>query len=76
MKWFVKKWGINMNPVPTDDLYEKLAQLDARIKFLEDENIETSNCLYEIYNTIDAVDRRIDILAGEYLPIQEQTNEW
>ena len=42
---------------------------------LEDENIETSNCLYEIYNTIDAVDRRIDILAGEYLPIQEQTNE-
>ena len=64
-----------MNPVPTDDLYEKLAQLDARIKFLEDENIETSNCLYEIYNTIDAVDRRIDILAGEYLPIQEQTNE-
>ena len=30
-----------------------------------DENIETSNTLYEIMNSIDAVDVRIDILTGE-----------
>jgi hypothetical protein len=33
------------------------------IKRLEEENIETSNCLYEIMNSVDAVDARIDILA-------------
>ena len=30
---------------------------------LDEENIETSNVLYEIMHTIDAVDARIDILA-------------
>ena len=33
------------------------------IKRLEEENIETTNCLYENYNSIDAVDARIDIIA-------------
>jgi hypothetical protein len=33
------------------------------IKRLEEENIETTNCLYENANSIDAVDARIDILA-------------
>jgi predicted ribosome quality control (RQC) complex YloA/Tae2 family protein len=33
------------------------------IKRLEEENVETTNCLYENYNSIDAVDARIDILA-------------
>ena len=32
------------------------------IKHLEDENIETTNTLYEIMHSIDAVDARIDIL--------------
>ena len=33
------------------------------IKRLEEENVETTNCLYENANSIDAVDARIDILA-------------
>jgi Holliday junction resolvase-like predicted endonuclease len=32
------------------------------IKHLEEENIETTNTLYEIMHDIDAVDARIDIL--------------
>jgi hypothetical protein len=35
------------------------------VKRLEEENIETSNCLYELSNSIDAVDARIDILTLE-----------
>jgi uncharacterized protein YfkK (UPF0435 family) len=35
------------------------------IKRLEEENIETSNCIYELQNSIEAVDNRIDILYGE-----------
>jgi septal ring factor EnvC (AmiA/AmiB activator) len=35
------------------------------IKRLEEENIETTNSLYEVMNSIDAVDHRIDILYGE-----------
>jgi len=33
------------------------------IKRLEEENVETNNCLYENTNSINAVDARIDILA-------------
>jgi hypothetical protein len=35
------------------------------IKRLEEENIETSNCLYELMNSIDAVDARIDIVTAD-----------
>ena len=45
------------------------------IKRLEEENIETSNCLYENANSIDAVDRRIDILYEEFLPLNNYTLE-
>jgi hypothetical protein len=54
------------------DLYSKITELEEKyqaalldIKRLEEENIETSNCLYELSNQIDAVDARIDILAVE-----------
>ena len=47
------------------DIYSKLIELQERIEALEVENIETSNCLYELSNSIDAVDARIDILALE-----------
>lgn len=30
-------------------------KLEHRVKTLEQENIETSNCLYEIMNTIDSL---------------------
>ena len=46
-----------------NDLYSKLIELEQRIKVLEEENVETTNCLYENANSIDAVDARIDILA-------------
>ncbi len=46
-------------------LEEKYSGALADIKNLEEENIETSNCLYELSNQIDAVDARIDILAVE-----------
>ena len=48
-----------------DDLYSRIFELEKRIAKLEEENIETSNTLYEIMNSIDAVDVRIDILTGE-----------
>ncbi len=73
--WFQRKWGTPQ--VPTDTLFKKIEELEHRvnileqqyqgalmdIKRLEEENIETTNCLYENYNSIDAVDARIDILA-------------
>jgi septal ring factor EnvC (AmiA/AmiB activator) len=52
-----------MPEVPTDTLLRKIEELEQRIVKLEEENIETTNCLYENYNSIDAVDARIDILA-------------
>jgi hypothetical protein len=54
------------------DLYTKFLELEEKykgllldVKRLEEENIETSNCLYELGNSIDAVDARIDILTAE-----------
>ena len=47
------------------DIYSKLTKLQDRIAALEAENVETSNCLYELMNSIDAVDARIDILTIE-----------
>jgi len=51
--------------VETNDVYSKLAELEERVIALEQENVETSNCLYERSNCIDAVDARIDILTLE-----------
>jgi hypothetical protein len=52
------------------DLYSRLIEMEEKyqgllidVRRLEEENIETSNCLYEIMNSIEAVDTRIDILA-------------
>jgi uncharacterized Rmd1/YagE family protein len=59
--WFQKKWGYS--EVPTDILFRKIEELEQKIVKLEEENIETTNTLYEIMNSVDAVDARIDILA-------------
>ena len=59
--WFFSSYE---EPV-TNDVYSKLIELQERIEALEAENIETSNCLYELDNSIQAVDARIDILAVE-----------
>jgi hypothetical protein len=47
------------------DLYDKIVELESRIERLEEENIETTNTLYEVMNSIEAVDNRIDILSVE-----------
>jgi septal ring factor EnvC (AmiA/AmiB activator) len=46
-------------------ILDKIEELELKIEKLEEENIETSNCLYELSNSIDAVDARIDILTLE-----------
>jgi septal ring factor EnvC (AmiA/AmiB activator) len=63
IKWFVTP---SQKPIVEDvDLYAKIVELENRITNLEEENIETSNSLYELGNSIDAVDTRIDILTIE-----------
>jgi len=59
--WFFSSYE---EPV-TNDVYSKLIELQERIEALEAENIETSNCLYELNNHIEAVDARIDIITLE-----------
>jgi hypothetical protein len=59
--WFQKKWGIP--EVPIDILLDRVEQLEDRLMKLEEENIETSNVLYELIENIRAVDNRIDIIA-------------
>ena len=60
--WFQKKWGLD-DPIITDELYQRVVELEEQIRILKEENIETTNTLYELMNSIDAVDARIDILA-------------
>jgi hypothetical protein len=70
IKWFISP---SQKPIIEDiDIYSKLIELEEKyngllldVKRLEDENIETTNTLYELMNSIDAVDTRIDILTVE-----------
>jgi len=62
------KWFVSPSPkhiVEDIDLYAKITELENRIASLEDDNIETNNVLYEVQNSIEAVDARIDILSVE-----------
>lgn len=68
MGW-LHKWGYE-EQVPIDDVYDRLAALEQKyyraledIKRLEEENIETTNILYELMENIRAIDARIDIVA-------------
>jgi hypothetical protein len=63
VKWFLSP---SQKPIVEDiDLYQKIVELESRIVKLEEENIETTNVLYELGNSLDAVDARIDILTLE-----------
>jgi len=57
--WFHKKWGLKAE-VPMDDVYNRLVELESKVMKLEEENIELTNELYRMENSLDA---RIDILA-------------
>jgi uncharacterized Rmd1/YagE family protein len=59
--WFFKKWGLD--ETPTDSLLKRIEDLEKKVIRLEEENVETTNTLYEIMHSVDAVDARIDILA-------------
>ena len=61
--WFQRKWGTP--EVPTDILFKKIEELEQRIVKLEEENVETTNVLYEVINSTEAIDRRIDIVFEE-----------
>jgi hypothetical protein len=75
MQWF---FSPTQKPImETNNVYDKLIELEEKyecllmdVKRLEEENIETSNTLYELMNSIEAVDRRIDIVAEN--PWKEQ----
>jgi peptidoglycan hydrolase CwlO-like protein len=57
--WFQKKWGVE-DPILIDELYIRISELEQRVRTLEEENVETTNELYRLENSLDA---RIDILA-------------
>jgi hypothetical protein len=57
--WFQRKWGFD-DPILLDELYARISELEQRVKLLEEENIETTNELYRLENSLDA---RIDIIA-------------
>lgn len=56
-----KKWNVD-DLVPIEQVMERLDTLENRVKILEEENIELTNELYRLENSLDA---RIDILTAE-----------
>lgn len=75
--YMIARYG-NQNASPS--LYQMIQELERRmnvleekykgaledIKRLEEENVETTNTLYEIMHSVDAVDARIDIVADDW----------
>ena len=75
--YMIARYG---NPHAQPNLYELIQKLEGKInileekynsalediKRLEEENVETTNTLYEIMHSVDAVDARIDIVADDW----------
>ena len=60
IKWFITP---SQKPIVEEvDIYTKLLELENRIIVLEEENVELTNELYRMENSLDA---RIDILTLE-----------
>ena len=60
IKWFISP---SQKPIVEEvDIYTKLLELENRIIVLEEENVELTNELYRMENSLDA---RIDILTLE-----------
>ncbi len=63
-KFIVWFFSPSSKPIVEDiDVYLKLIELENRVEVLETENIELTNELYRLENSLDA---RIDILAERY----------
>lgn len=67
MNWF-RKWSFE-EQVPIDDVYKRLVDLEQKyngllhdVVRLEEENVELTNELYRMENSLDS---RIDILYNE-----------
>ena len=67
--WFQNKWGFKQE-IPMDEVCNRLSILEEKynallldVKRLEEENIETTNELYRLENSLDS---RIDILAEHF----------
>lgn len=70
MNWFKQKWNFD-EIIPIDDVYNRLSDLEINVKTLEErieelerENVETTNSMYEIANSLES---RIDILMEKLL---------
>ena len=70
--WFQKKWGTMKQDVPIEVLMKRIEELEEKysgaledIKRLEEENIENTNLIYQLINSLEAIDNRIDIIVGE-----------
>ena len=70
IRWFISP---SKKPIMCEDVdvYSKLIEMEEKyqgllqdVKRLEEENIETTNVLYELGNSISAVDARIDIVLN------------
>jgi len=75
--YMIARYG---NTHEQSNLYELIQKLDAKINVLEEkyncaledikrlkeENIETTNVLYEVMHSVDAVDARIDIVMENH----------
>ena len=70
--WFQKKWGTMKQDVPADALLKRIKELEERVVKLEEENIENTNLIYELMNSLEAIDNRIDIIMCE--PYKLPTN--
>ena len=64
IKEFIK-WYLSPTEKPLveeHNIYDKLIELEDRVRVLEEENVAQSNALYECWNSLDA---RIDIVTAE-----------
>lgn len=55
-----------------ENLEDTIASIMNDLETLKEENVETTNVLYELQNSIEAVDRRIDIMAEDSLKVTER----
>jgi hypothetical protein len=61
-KWIDNFLKPYQTPTDNTSIFDKLNELEARIEELERENVETTNAMYEIANSLES---RIDILSSE-----------